>query len=82
MSGKGTQQNGELFAVVPAAGSGSRMHLPTPKQFIDIDGQTVLVRTVNRLFETPQLQKVVISAESSSLGKIGALPFKLSLIHI
>ena len=76
MSGKGAQQNGELFAVVPAAGSGSRMHLPTPKQFIDIDGQSVLVRTVNRLFGIPQLQKVVISAESSSLGKIGALPFK------
>lgn len=76
MSAQGVQPNRELFAVVPAAGSGSRMHLATPKQLIDIDGQSVIVRTVNRLLEIERLQKVVLSVTQSSIDTIDALPFK------
>jgi len=65
-----------LYAVVPAAGVGSRMNLPVPKQLIEIDGQAVLLKTVNRLLAVSSLQKVVIVAESAFADKIAALPFK------
>jgi 2-C-methyl-D-erythritol 4-phosphate cytidylyltransferase len=39
----------ETVAVILAAGAGSRVGADTPKQFLDLDGTPVLLRTVNSL---------------------------------
>lgn len=36
----------ELYLIIPAAGTGSRMHLPDSKQFLEIAGIPVLARTL------------------------------------
>jgi len=57
----------DLYAVVPAAGSGSRMQRDKPKQYINIDGQSVLRLTLNKLLQiTPLTNIVIVHDEASS----------------
>lgn len=50
----------ELYAVFVAGGSGTRMGLQTPKQFLELDGRTVLEHTILRFVQTfPDLHVVV-----------------------
>ena len=37
------------FLVLPAAGSGQRMGAPRPKQYLEVNGATVLQHTLQRL---------------------------------
>ena len=47
-------------AVVPAAGAGSRMNSDTPKQYIDINGRSMLLHTIERLLQVESLQSIVV----------------------
>jgi 2-C-methyl-D-erythritol 4-phosphate cytidylyltransferase/2-C-methyl-D-erythritol 2,4-cyclodiphosphate synthase len=53
------------FAIVPAAGVGSRLGADRPKQYLDLDGATMLERTVQVLLACPWIERllVVISPE-------------------
>jgi 2-C-methyl-D-erythritol 4-phosphate cytidylyltransferase len=49
------------WAIVPAAGSGSRMAADVPKQYLQIQGKTILQHTVERLIAHPQIDGVVVA---------------------
>lgn len=49
-----------FWAVVPAAGSGSRMRSHIPKQYLMLKGKTVLEITLGKLLALPQLLGVVV----------------------
>lgn len=49
------------FAVVPAAGSGSRMQSVLPKQFLPLDGGTVLSRSIAQLLACERIECVVVT---------------------
>lgn len=53
------------FAIVPAAGSGSRMGAERPKQYLDLLGRPLLWHTLDTLCCAPQIESVfvVISPE-------------------
>jgi len=53
--------NDSVWAVVPAAGIGSRMQADRPKQYLDLDGKTVLEQTLERLASHPQIDGIVIA---------------------
>ena len=49
------------FAIIVAGGSGSRMQSQTPKQFIAVGGEPILMRTIRRFHEyNPQMEIVVV----------------------
>lgn len=52
------------FALVPAAGSGSRMGAATPKQYLDLLGRPLIWHTIHALSAVPEIARVcvVISA--------------------
>jgi 2-C-methyl-D-erythritol 4-phosphate cytidylyltransferase len=50
-----------LWAVIPAAGSGSRMGAALPKQYLSIDGRTVLEHTLRRVLAFARVRRVVVS---------------------
>lgn len=52
------------WAVVPAAGSGSRMQSQTPKQYLQLGGRTVLSHTLRRLLECDYIDGVVVALSS------------------
>lgn len=47
--------------IIPAAGSGQRMGLPIPKQFIELKGVPVLVRTVRCFLAESSINQIVIA---------------------
>ena len=49
------------WAVVPAAGSGSRMAADVPKQYLQINGKTILEYTIERLITHPRIDGVVVA---------------------
>ena len=49
------------WAIVPAAGSGSRMAAEVPKQYLKILGKTILEHTVERLASHPLITGVVVA---------------------
>lgn len=60
------KQAGSLYAVIPAAGSGSRMNSSTPKQYIEINGMSVLTHTVDRLLQIELIEKIVVVLDEAT----------------
>jgi 2-C-methyl-D-erythritol 4-phosphate cytidylyltransferase len=49
-----------IWAVVPAAGTGSRMQAAIPKQYLPLSGRPILLRTLERLCTFPGLSGLVV----------------------
>lgn len=52
-----------VCVIVPAAGSGSRFGSSIPKQFLELDGIPVIVRTLLAFQKTPNVSSIVIPAD-------------------
>jgi 2-C-methyl-D-erythritol 4-phosphate cytidylyltransferase len=50
-----------LYAVVPAAGVGSRMQADRPKQYLNISDKTILEHTLERLLAFDYFEKIIVS---------------------
>ena len=50
-----------IWAIVPAAGSGSRMRSATPKQYLDLSGRPVIEHTLAALFAVPRITGIVVA---------------------
>lgn len=50
-----------LYAIVPAAGIGSRMKAERPKQYLQLLGKTILEHTVEKLLNHPQIDSVIVA---------------------
>jgi 2-C-methyl-D-erythritol 4-phosphate cytidylyltransferase len=57
------------WAVVPAAGSGRRMGLTTPKQYVEVAGAPLLVHTLRALLACPLLEAAVLVAPPDDLER-------------
>ncbi len=68
-----------VWAVVPAAGSGSRMSADRPKQYLEFGGKTVIEHTLDRLLGHPQISGAVVVIDAGdeywpTLGYAAAAP--------
>lgn len=50
-----------FWAVIPAAGIGSRMRADRPKQYLQVSGLTILEHTINCFVDHPTLKGIVVS---------------------
>jgi len=50
-----------LWAVVPAAGTGSRMQASVPKQYLPLHGRSVIECSLQRLASLPTVQGIVVA---------------------
>ncbi|NIB39798.1 2-C-methyl-D-erythritol 4-phosphate cytidylyltransferase [Pseudomaricurvus alkylphenolicus] len=50
----------DCWVVIPAAGVGARMGANKPKQYLEINGKTILEHTLERLLKLPDLRGVVL----------------------
>ena len=53
--------NTKTIAIVPAAGSGSRMMSEIPKQYLTINGQSIIEITINKLLAVDDVVAVVVA---------------------
>jgi len=54
-----------IWAVIPAAGIGARMKSDIPKQYLQIEDQTILEYSINRFLEHSKVYKVVVALNST-----------------
>ncbi|MBB0969409.1 NTP transferase domain-containing protein, partial [Dietzia aerolata] len=62
-----------MAAVVPAAGSGVRLGAGMPKAFVELDGRTMLVRSVEGLLESGVVDDVVAVVPEDRLDEAESL---------
>ncbi len=62
-----------VAAIVPAAGLGTRMGAETPKQFLELDGVPLLVFTLRRLAESPQLTEFLVAVRTEDVAAVERL---------
>lgn len=60
---------GAVIAVVPAAGSGERLAVGIPKAFCELDGRTLLERTVTGLLDSGAVDHVVAAVPADRIGQ-------------
>ncbi|WP_330926615.1 2-C-methyl-D-erythritol 4-phosphate cytidylyltransferase [Candidatus Sororendozoicomonas aggregata] len=60
MSESDTIFSPRYWAVVPAAGIGQRMNVAIPKQYLEIQGKTLMEHTLERLLQFTLLEKIVV----------------------
>ena len=67
-----------VWAVVPAAGIGSRMQQETPKQYLEFQGKTILEHCLDRLLSHPDVAGavVVLRADDSRWESLAYTPSK------
>ena len=58
-------QHTPIYAIVPAAGVGSRMQADKPKQYLKLLGKTILEHTVEKLLVYPAIDKVIIAVSDT-----------------
>jgi 2-C-methyl-D-erythritol 4-phosphate cytidylyltransferase len=56
-----------VYAIIPAAGTGSRMHLPHNKQFLMLGKYPVIIRTLRVLEAHPRIKGYLVVAASDDL---------------
>lgn len=54
----------QIWAVVPAAGSGKRMNTEIPKQYIKIFNKTIIEHTLQVLIDHPKISKIVVTVSA------------------
>ncbi len=59
-----------VWAVVPAAGSGSRMGTATPKQFLLVDRRPLLIHTLTNLASWSHLRGIVVVASAQDVARV------------
>jgi 2-C-methyl-D-erythritol 4-phosphate cytidylyltransferase len=53
----------QFWAIVPAAGVGTRMQADRPKQYLELLGKTLIEHSVQRLLDVPEMTGVVIALD-------------------
>lgn len=55
----------KVDVIIPAAGVGKRMQSVVPKQYLDIDGMTILDRTIDKFISLEFINKVIVVLSSN-----------------
>lgn len=74
-----------VWVVIPAGGLGVRAGLPLPKQFCDLNGVSVLERTVRQVMQAPEVVGIVIAlppGESRQAGYPRVLEIRDRLLSL
>ena len=50
----------KIAAIIPAAGSGSRMGLPSPKQFFELEGVPILIHTLQVFQQVESIGLIIV----------------------
>src|SRR5580692_820813 len=62
----------QVFAIVPAAGLGTRMAGPQPKQFLALDGVPILVHSLRAFAAVPRVTRIVVAVRKTVMERVQA----------
>ena len=62
----------QVFAILPAAGLGTRMAGPQPKQFLSLDGVPILVHSLRAFAAVPRVTSIVVAVRKPEMERVQA----------
>src|ERR1700739_3097110 len=67
-----TRQVMQVFAILPAAGLGTRMAGPQPKQFLALDGVPILIHSLRAFASVPRVTSIVVAVRKPEIARVQA----------
>ncbi len=62
----------QVFAILPAAGLGTRMAGPQPKQFLELDGVPILVHSLRAYASVKRVTAIVVAVRKTEIERVQA----------
>lgn len=62
----------QVFAILPAAGLGTRMAGPQPKQYLELDGVPILIHSLRAFAAVPRVSGIVLAVRKTDMAKTTA----------
>jgi 2-C-methyl-D-erythritol 4-phosphate cytidylyltransferase len=59
-----------IFAILPAAGLGTRMGAETPKQFMELDGTPIVIHTVRRVASCVLITDIIVATRADVVASL------------
>ena len=56
-----------VYAIIPAAGIGSRMQSSIPKQYLPLSGSTVLLHSMRAILALPQVSRLIVALNQGDI---------------
>ena len=60
----------QVFAILPAAGLGTRMAGPQPKQFLALDGVPILIHSLRAFAAVPRIAGIVVAVRKPEMERV------------
>ena len=61
-----------IFAILPAAGLGTRMGAETPKQFLELDGTPIVIHTARRVASCALITDIIVATRGDVVASLEA----------
>jgi 2-C-methyl-D-erythritol 4-phosphate cytidylyltransferase len=71
-----------IYAAIVAGGTGSRMGADIPKQFLEVGGKPIIVRTIESFLANSNIDRVYVGVHSDWTEKLGAMCRGLNMKRI
>ena len=62
----------QVFAILPAAGLGTRMAGPQPKQFLELDGVPILIHSLRAFAAAPRVTAMFVAVRKPEMERVEA----------
>ncbi|HWG19122.1 MAG TPA: 2-C-methyl-D-erythritol 4-phosphate cytidylyltransferase [Terracidiphilus sp.] len=62
----------QVFAILPAAGLGTRMAGPQPKQFLSLDGIPILIHSLRAFAAVPRITHIYVAVRKPEMERVEA----------
>ena len=60
-------------AIIAAAGRGTRLGGPVPKQYLDINGEPMLAKTLRRFSDADEIDHIIVVTNEEYVGCCGSI---------
>jgi 2-C-methyl-D-erythritol 4-phosphate cytidylyltransferase len=71
----------QVFAILPAAGLGTRMAGPQPKQFLALDGIPILIHSLRAFASVPRVNAIYVAVRKSEIERVEAQVEEFGFTH-
>jgi 2-C-methyl-D-erythritol 4-phosphate cytidylyltransferase len=61
---------GQITAILPAAGLGTRMGHETPKQFLELEGVPIVILSLRRIASCPLISNIVVATRAEEIERL------------
>src|SRR5579871_2430612 len=62
----------QVFAILPAAGLGTRMAGPQPKQFLELEGIPILIHSLRAFACAPRITSICVAVRKPDVKRVEA----------